>query len=184
VDADPQGSAYDLSQILAEPGYEFVAETDPAALARLQEVSDRELILVDTPGNLREDSILGKVLACADLIIIPSGMTVTALRPTLATIEYIRKWTPGKPYKVLLSNISSAPGGDREARELLAGRDIPCFAGRVTRHAVHENALRDGVPISRYPGRYAAMAQADLLSVLVELRGGKSELAASPMAAG
>lgn len=191
VDTDPQSSAVKASTALRNPGYEFVAELDPGVLARIGDVEGFGLIIVDTPGNITTNEVLAKVLEYSDMAVIPSDMTVLSATETVETVDYVTGH--GCRPRVLLNGLpAGASRVELEARLFLARKAIQVFEPMITRRAVHQHAIRDGIPISEYPGDVADLARQELRAVLTEigqLRPGlfgdaETGALATPMAAG
>jgi chromosome partitioning protein len=80
VDADPQGSAvWWARQAGRRLPFEVVAQVDPAHLQRLRMV-DREVVIVDTPGSLEANDVLGPVLFASDVVVLLSRLLSPSFR--------------------------------------------------------------------------------------------------------
>jgi len=83
VDVDPQATAYDLTQLIEDPGYDVVHELDPVELTRIRQLRDYDTILVDCPGSLEGRDVLDQVLARSTYVVIPYPHEPEAALPTL-----------------------------------------------------------------------------------------------------
>jgi chromosome partitioning protein len=169
VDCDPQATAYELTSVLDDPGYEVVHELDPGQLARIKSARGFDLIAVDCPGSLEGHDVLGTVLEWTDYALIPYDHEVATLPPTIKTARYAEEH--GVRYAVVVNNVDPRLGADHllDAWQKLDDLGIPHFRTAVRRYRAWSTSLRDGVPITRYAGKYAANARADLAGVMTEL---------------
>ncbi len=169
VDCDPQATAYELTELLAEPGYEVVHELNPAELARIKAARGFDLVAVDCPGSLEGHDVLGTVLQWTDYALVPYDHEMTSLAPTIKTCRYIEEH--GTPYAVVVNNVDPRLGAEHllDAWKTLEDLGIPHFRTAVRRYRAWSTSLRDGVPITRYTGKYATNARADLAGVMTEL---------------
>lgn len=169
VDTDPQASAYDLTEGLEDPGYEVIHELDVAQLAKLRAVRSMDLIVVDTQGTLAGRDGLDAVLGFASFAVIPYDHGPLSIGPTLRTARYVAERRV--PYAVLLANVDPRLGGDHvaDAWRTLAEAGVPCFRSGVRQYRAWSNSLRDGYPITRYAGKNAVNARADIAAVATEL---------------
>jgi chromosome partitioning protein len=170
VDTDPQASSYDLTALLDDPGYEVVHELNPGQLGKIRSVRNYDLIVVDLPGSLEGQEILGTVLRYASFVIVPYDHEPASLAPTMRTARYVAERKV--PYAVLVTNVDPRLGAEHleDAWGLLDREHIPRFRTAIRHYRVWSNAIRDGVPITRYAGgRYATAARTDLSAVMTEL---------------
>ena len=54
VDCDPQGTSYEITGLLADPGYDVVHELDASQFDKISQLSGYDLIVVDCPGPWRD----------------------------------------------------------------------------------------------------------------------------------
>jgi chromosome partitioning protein len=169
VDVDPQANAHDLTLALSDPGYDVVHELNPAALKSIRELRNYDMIFVDCPGSLEGRDVLDEVLRWSQFAIIPYDHEPLALQPTLNTVRYVTE--RGIPYGVLLNNVDPRLGAEHvmDAWRTLEGAGVTCFRTVVRHYRAWSNSLRDGVPITRYRGRYAPNARQDIGAVNTEL---------------
>lgn len=169
VDCDPQATAYEVTEFLEDPGYEVVHELDPAQLARIKAARGYDLVAVDCPGSLEGADVLGTVLRWTDYAIIPYDHEFTSLAPTIKTARYAEEL--GTPYAAVVNNVDPRLGADHlfAAWKALDDVGIPHFRTAIRRYRAWSTSLRDGVPITRYTGKYATNARADLAGVMTEL---------------
>ena len=158
-----------MTELLTDPGYEVVHELDPAQLAKIKAARGFDLIAVDCPGSLEGGEILGTVLRWTDYAIVPYDHELPSLPPTIKTCRYIGEH--GVRYAVLVSNVDPRLGAAHllDAWKTLDDLGIPHFRTAVRRYRAWSTSLRDGIPITRAAGRYAANARADLAGVMTEL---------------
>jgi chromosome partitioning protein len=170
VDIDPQGSATDLTSAMADPGYDVVPETDPRQLASIPALRSYDLVLVDCPGSLEGRRVLEEILAATSFAVIPYDHEPPSWQPTLNTVRYVTK--RGVPCAVLLNNLDPRLGAAQimEAWQSLDAEGIRAFATFVRQYRAWPNALRGGVTIGQYKGKYAKNAQEDIARVHRELR--------------
>jgi chromosome partitioning protein len=169
VDCDPQATAYEVTELLEEPGYDVVHELDPARLAQIKAARGYDLIAVDCPGSLEGHDVLSTVLDWTDFAIIPYDHEMTSLAPTIKTARYIEE--RGGRYAAVVNNVDPRLGAEHllAAWKALEDVGIPHFRTAVRRYRAWSTSLRDGVPITRYNGKYATNARADLAGVMTEL---------------
>lgn len=171
VDADPQGSAaWWARQAGRRLPFEVVSQVDPAHLQRLRMV-DREVVIVDTPGSLEANDVLGPVLFASDVVVLPTQPAALTLIPLLHTINAAIALR-GIVHRVLLNIVDPrSPADVDEARDLLRRHAIPYFQATVRRYRAHERAPLDGLVITQYPARdrYSLRALDDYRKVALEL---------------
>jgi chromosome partitioning protein len=169
VDCDPQATAYEVTELLEDPGYQVVHELDPAQLARIKAARGYDLVAVDCPGSLEGHDVLGAVLQWTDFALIPYDHEITTLPPTTKTARYCEE--RGTPYAVVVNNVDPRLGDSHllDAWKTLDDLSIPHFRTAVRRYRAWSTSLRDGVPITRYTGKYAMNAREDLAGVMTEL---------------
>jgi chromosome partitioning protein len=178
VDTDPQGSLRNVTAMLRKTGYRGFVLADDAPLedlARLPHVrhpdgGQFDLIVVDTPGNLTTTDILDTVLRHADVAVIPTDGSGMSIAETVRTGRYAE--ARGCPPKVLINRIEERYSDEDEARAAVSENGLTLFKARLIDHRAYENALVNGIPITKMTGEYCRRAQADLMRVLIELMGG------------
>jgi chromosome partitioning protein len=158
-----------VTELLEDPGYQVVHELDPAQLARIKAARGYDLIAVDCPGSLEGHDVLGTVLDWTDYALIPYDHEMTSLPPTIKTARYCEE--RGTPYAVVVNNVDPRLGAEHllDAWRKLDDLGIPHFRTAVRRYRAWSTSLRDGVPITRYTGKYAMNARADLAGIMTEL---------------
>lgn len=169
VDCDLQATAYEVSELLENPGYDVVHELDPGELAQIKAARGFDLVAVDCPGSLEGHDVLGTVLEHTDFGLVPYDHEMASLSPTIKTCRYIEE--RGTPYAVVVNNVDPRLGAGHliDAWETLDDLGIPHFRTAVRRYRVWSISLRDGVPITRYAGKNATNARSDLAGVMTEL---------------
>lgn len=183
MDVDPQATAYDLSAVMEDPGYDTLHELDPAQLAKLRRLRDYDTILVDSPGSIgavdrhgsadRAASVLERVLRESTFVLLAYNHTPEAVLPTIRTASVLRD--SGVPFAVVLTMADTSAGKDRtqawvdEARELLDDAHLPYFRTFIRHYRAWPNSLRARTPITRYGERYAPKVREDIACLHTEL---------------
>jgi chromosome partitioning protein len=169
VDCDPQGTAYEITETLSDPGFEAVHELDASQLGTIRQARGYDLVVVDCPGSLEGHDVLAAVLACTDFALIPYDHEVTSLRPTVRTAQLAA--ARGVPCSVVVNNVDPRLGAAHllDAWAKLDELGVPHFRTAIRRYRVWSTSLAAGVPITRYPGRHARDARDDLAGVMTEL---------------
>jgi chromosome partitioning protein len=169
VDCDPQGSAYEATEVMTDPGYKALHETDPAQLGALSDARGFDLVIVDTPGNLETAGILAAVLNESDFALIPYDHDPLSLRPTLRTCQVAA--LHGTPHAVVVNNVDPRLGAAHllDAWATLEQAGVPHFRTAIRRYRAWSNSLAAGQPITRFTGSHARDARDDLAGVMTEL---------------
>ncbi len=174
VDVDPQANAYDLTQAMADPGYDVIHEMDPRQLTRVSQLRDWDTVLVDTPGSLAGRDVLGEVisevLARSTYVIIPYDHMPESLLPTVRTAAKVTE--ARVPYAVVVTKVDPrliGTGFVEDAWRLLDHRGIRHFRTVIRWYRAWPNSLQAGVPITRWNERYAPKLREDIGSLHAEL---------------
>jgi len=171
VDVDPQESASWWSR-RAGDGLPFDTVTDAQARC-LQGSGPRgyDVVVVDTPGSLRDRHVLSTVVAASDMVVLPTQPTALSLVPLVVTVRSVVV-QHRVPYRALLNIVDPRSRTEiEEARTLLARHGIPCFEATVRRYRAHERGPLDGLVVTQYPtrDRYGMRAVEDYRGVAREL---------------
>ncbi len=153
VDVDPQGTAEEIAEAAGDSlPFDFTANSDPAALARLRKARDYDSIFVDLPGSLEGQSVLREVLRIADLVIIPCVPERPAITPTIRTAQLAG--AAGVPYRVVLNLVDPLRGAGpvSAAWELLDSRGLARLQSFVRRYVAHSQSQLEGQMITQYRG--------------------------------
>jgi chromosome partitioning protein len=169
VDVDPQASAYDLTQLMQDPGYDVVHELDPVQLTRIRQLRNYDTILVDCPGSLEGHDVLAEVLARSTYVIIPYDHEPESVLPTIRTAERVK--SAGVPYAAVVTKADPRLGAEFiiDAWNTLAGAGVRHFRGVIREYRAWPNSLRAGVPITRWHERYAPKVREDIAGLHTEL---------------
>jgi chromosome partitioning protein len=169
VDCDPQGTSYEITGLLADPGYEVMHELDASQLDKIRRLRGYDLIVVDCPGSLEGHDVLAAVLACTDFALIPYDHEVTSLPATVKTAHFAA--ARGVPCAVVVNNVDPRLGAAHllDAWARLDDLGVPHFRTAIRRYRVWSTSLAAGVPITRYAGHHARDARDDLAAVMTEL---------------
>lgn len=170
VDTDGQASSHDLTAAMTDPGYDVVAERDPATLSRIGELREHDSIYVDTPGHRENVPFLRRLLEHLDFVIIPYDHEPESILPTVRTLQLVI--ASGVPYGVAVTKM---PGG-QPGREVYAdaARTIQTAGGVVLRSFIRRyrawpNSLRAGVPLTRWREGNASALREDVARVHTEV---------------
>jgi chromosome partitioning protein len=172
VDVDPQATAYDLTRLMTDPGYDALHELDPVQLTHIRQLRNYDAILVDCPGSLEGHDVLAEVLARTTYAIIPYDHEPESVLPTLRTAERIQ--ATGVPYAVVLTKADPQLGAHfepwvKDAWATLESAGIPHFRSIIRRYRAWPNSIRAGVPITRFNERHAPKIREDVSSLFTEL---------------
>jgi chromosome partitioning protein len=171
VDTDPQESATWWARRVGERlPFDIVTDLQGGSLhgARAREC---DIVLVDTPGSLRDRHVLATVMSAANLVVLPTQPTALALVPLVHTVRQVV--APHRvPHRALLNIVDPRSRPEiEEARTLLARHRIPCFEASVRRYRAHERGPLDGMVVTQYPAkdRYCLRAVEDYRGVAREI---------------
>jgi chromosome partitioning protein len=172
VDVDPQASAYDLTRLMDDPGYDALHELDPVQLTHVRQLRNYDAILVDCPGSLEGHDVLAEVLARTTYVVIPYDHEPESVLPTLRTAERVRR--AGVPYAVVLTKADPVLGANfeswvKDAWATLDSAGIPHFHSVIRRYRAWPNSLKAGVPITRWHERHAPKLREDVSGLYTEL---------------
>lgn len=169
VDVDPQSNAYDLTNVMTDPGYDVTLELDPAELTRIRQARGYDTIIVDCPGSLEGRDVLEQVLIRSTYVLIPYPHQPETLLPTLRTARKVAE--SGVPYAVVVTKADPRLGADwvEDAWNTLAAEGIRHFHGFVREYRAWPNSLAAGVPITKWNERYAPKVREDIARLHAEL---------------
>ncbi|KQY61452.1 ParA family protein, partial [Nocardioides sp. Root140] len=167
---DPQGSAGDWADTAGENlPFDVAQDTNPELLAQLRKL-DYDIVLVDAPGSLQDDSVLRTVVAEADFVILPTEPAALSIRPLLRTVNDLVKPT-GTPYRVLLNKCDGrTPGRTIDAAGLLDSLGLARLRAYVRLYAIHQDGPITGQVVTQYqPAGSGQLAIDDFTKVTDEL---------------
>lgn len=178
VDTDPQaaGSAAWWSERSEEGlGFTVAKELRPALLARVVEVADFDLVVIDCPPRL--DSVgFAQVVDVADLVVCPSGPSPMDLASAMETVRTVVA-PRDVLYRMLLVRVDPRSASTAlRAQNSLVAAGIPTCGTFVREYAIYGEAVAGGTSVGKVHGRYAKEAAGDHARVAAEL-GGLLELA-------
>lgn len=153
VDVDAQQkNATDWAEAGGEAiPFDFASEDDPRILSKLRQ-ADYDVIVVDTPGSLRDGDVLGAVLDNSDFAVLPIEPATLSVKPLVRTIRQFVE-PRGLPYRVLLSRVRRDEASARraeEAGEMLDAMKLPRFRGVVREYIAHSDAPLSGEVVTTY----------------------------------
>ena len=170
VDGDANRSA--TGWAARGPGLPFtvidVAQLAAADVQRARGAAAPSHLVIDTAARPSESDL--RDLAGADRWVLPSTPDVLALEVVLKTLAAVRPLAP-RQLRVLLTVVPPPPSRDAaEARELLAGLDVPLCKAEIRRTAALPRAALAGVLVGDLSDPRAQRAWAAYLAVAKELR--------------
>jgi chromosome partitioning protein len=170
VDADPQGSAswwVGRSEDTLE--FDLAQEINPKFLGKLRDLSNYEVIVVDTPPALGS-KVLSTVIAAADYIVLPTPAAPMDLAVLIETVK-IAVTPQNVAHRVLLTRVDPRSLGDAlEAQKTLGELGIPAYKSIIRAYKAHERAALDGVAIGQWRGNNGREAAADYRRVVEEIQ--------------
>ena len=176
VDADSQGSAsWWIERGKNTSQFDLRKETDPHLLSNLRQVTNYNIVVVDTPPALRSEA-LQAVIKSSDYLVLP---TPPAPMDLMALIETVQTTvTPiNIAHRVLLTKVDPRSLRETlEAQNTLLELGIPACHAFVRSYKAHKRAVLEGVPITEWRGRHAREAEADYRRVAEELQRDWSQL--------
>jgi chromosome partitioning protein len=162
IDGDPNRSATSWSKRGSLP-FKVIDEKQSARYAR-----DFEHIVIDTQARPQQEDLEALVGGC-DLLVIPSTPDALALDAMMLTVAALQKLNT-QNYKILLTVIPPKPSKDgREAREMLAGAELPLFNGEIRRFVAFQKAALAGVNVSEVSDPKSGMAWLDYKKIGKEI---------------
>ncbi|MGB3300665.1 MAG: ParA family protein [Phormidesmis sp.] len=170
VDADTQASAsWWVNRGDRPQNFDISKETDPTLLGKLKNITDYDIIVVDTPPALSSEA-LAAVIPIADYLLLPTppapmdiAALVQAVRTTIAP--------SGVPHRVLLTKVDSRSLNEAlEAQNMLMALEIPACTAFIKSYKAHARAALEGIPITQWKGKNAAEARADYIRVADEIQ--------------
>jgi chromosome partitioning protein len=170
VDADPQGSAtWWIERSDAEMAFKLTQESDPKQLEGLHQISDYDIVVVDTPPALRSQA-LKAVIAAADYLILPTPPAPMDLSALIETVQ--KAVVPlAIAHRVLLTKVDPRSLKETlEAQNTLLELGIPACHAFVRHYKAHERAVLEGMPVTQWRGKNAREAEADYRRVAEELQ--------------
>ncbi|MGZ0069853.1 AAA family ATPase [Microbacterium arborescens] len=164
VDVDPQQSATDWAEVGGDSvPFDFATEENPQVLANLRNASDYDVIVVDTPGSLRDTDVLAAVLDNSDFVILPMEPATMSVKPVVRVIRQLVE-PRGVPYRVLVSRVKRDPSAVRrkdDALEMLDEMSLPHFRGVIREYVMHTDAPLTGEVVTTYPRSRATVNAID-----------------------
>lgn len=158
IDADPQGSLT-LWHRLRESG-EPPLKNGLRGINGILQAAAREnveWVFIDTPPLM--NTAVTDIIRAATLVIIPARPSVfdlNAIKETISTVRRVRR-----PFAVVLNatppkRLNEESPMVAEARESLAGLDVPVWSGQITHRANYSLSLAEGEGVKEYDGNSQA----------------------------
>ena len=152
VDADPQGSASWVTRGMGETNlFDLAQETNPQVLAKLREVANYGVIIVDTPPAL-DDATVSLVASLSDYLVLPASPSPLDLRELTRTIQAVIAPTQ-VPYRVLLCRVDTRRRIEAlQIQNQLRSSGVRIFDTVIRSRVALERFIVEGVPLTQYPG--------------------------------
>lgn len=168
IDSDPQQSGTWWVEQGQKWEFDLATDSTPELLGQLPNITDYELIVVDTRPALDSEG-LQAVLSVATFAILPTQAAPMDLTAAIQTVKETVAPT-GIEYRVLLTKVDPRSLNEAmEAQQALLDQSITAFNSFIRAYKTHERAPYDGVPITRMKGRNAGIAASDYRKVANEL---------------
>lgn len=171
VDTDPQESSSWWARRAGERLPFTVVADRQARCLHGRRALDYDVVVVDTPGSLRDRPVLDTVIAAANFVVLPTQPTALALAPLVHTVRQVV--APQRvPHRALLNIVDPRARSETDdARTMLGRHGIACFEAAVRRYRAHERGPLDGLVVTQYPvsDRYSARALEDYRGMMREL---------------
>lgn len=177
VDADPQGSALDWSQVRAQEGLSRLFGVIGLARDTLHREApelarDADMVVIDGPPRVA--GLLRSALLAADLVVIPvqpSPLDGWASAEMLSLLGEARMFRPDLTARFVLNRCSTRTVIARDTGAALIAHDPPLLATRIGQRVVFAGAARTGrLAFECTPGGLAAAEIAALASEIEEAR--------------
>ncbi|MDG2991920.1 ParA family protein [Candidatus Synechococcus calcipolaris G9] len=170
VDTDPQGSAtWWFQRNERDMGFDLAQEVNPKLLSNVRQLTNYDLIVVDTPPALASSS-LAAVVPISDYLVLPTPPAPIDLAALIETVKVVVH--PAKvPHRVLLTRVDPRSVAEAlEAQNTLLQLGIAACHSFIRAYKAHERSALEGVPITQWRGKQAKEAQADYRLVAEELQ--------------
>lgn len=162
IDCDPQGSISLWHRLRGKPD-PLLRDGTRGGMPRIVEQARAhgiEWALVDTPPNM--SGMATDAIREATLVVIPVRLAVFDLAAVRETIDFARR--SKKPYALVLNAVpalrdSAESPFVRQVREVLAGLNVPVWAGQVTQRTIFSNSLEYGQGANEYHAGSPAAAE-------------------------
>lgn len=168
VDADPQdaGSAAWWAADGEGLPFDLVKDANPALLAQLREITDYDLVVVDTPPALGSD-ILSAVASAADL-------TITTAKPSdaeiVAAVQTMNQIPDGSAARVLLTMVDSRAMSEAlTAQNTLLAAGVPSLRSFIRLLKAHVRARTAHAPVADIKATGAVDAANDYRRAAAEI---------------
>ena len=170
IDADPQGSLtlWHTLRGTAEPqlrnGVRGVAEI--VEKARQDGV---EWVFIDTPPNM--STAVTEAISTATLVVVPVRLAVFDLAAVKETIDFAR--ASKKPFALVINAVPPRRDNTEspfvtQVREVLAGLNVPVWAGQITHRTIYSLSLEYGEGAREYDEHSPAAAEISALWSAIE----------------
>jgi chromosome partitioning protein len=164
-DADRNQSAANWYRRGAGHGFQLQGidnDIDPASFDDL---------VIDSAADPGDES-LATLMQVADLLVIPSGLSLLDLETTIATAD--RLALPPEKYSIVLTMVDPrGTSGAMTARSAVVAAGLPCLDRWTYRRGIYTQAVLDGTTVDRMKGTPANTAWGECCQVFDALMKGR-----------
>jgi len=147
IDCDPQGSTSLWHKLrgTAEPQLRDGSRGGVKEILEQATASGVEWAFVDTPPNM--SPVVTDAISCATLVVIPVRLAVFDLAAVKDTIDFARQ--SKKPFALVINAVPARRDNTEspfvtQVREVLAGLNVPVWAGQITHRTIYSLSLEYG----------------------------------------
>ena len=178
IDADPQGSALDWSEMRAREGLPRLFSVIGLARDTLHReapalVRDADLVVIDGPPRVA--GLMRSALLATDIVLIPvqpSPFDGWASAEMLALISEARIYRPELVARFVLNRCGARTVLARDTAEMLADHDPPALASRIGQRIAFAAAAQSGRIVRELDHESAAAREISALTAEVAHLGG------------
>lgn len=177
LDADPQGSSLQWSDIAGDSQTLTVRDGHSDLAARVGEAAEFAFCVIDCPPSVHSKQTR-KALRLAEYVLIPvqpSPLDLWASVHIEAEVEQAREDNPGLRALLVINQAEPNTRLSRLVREALGELSLPAVDVAIRRRVAHRNAMLEGRSVLQMGNRGAAAAQ-DIMQLIDELELRKREL--------
>ena len=166
IDCDPQGSTSLWHRLrgTAEPQLRNAARGGITQILEQAKADGFEWAFVDTAPNM--SAAVTEAMSCATLVVVPVRLAVFDLAAVKETIDFARQ--SKKPFALVINAVPPRRDNTEspfvsQVREVLAGLNVPVWAGQITHRTIYSLALEYGEGAREYDENSPAAAEVSSL---------------------
>jgi len=150
--------------------FDFARGDDPSALKQLRSLP-YDIVIVDTPGNLKVVDELKIIVEQSDNVLVPMKPEAMSVKPTAETIKKVIEPT-GVDYRVLINEVDPRIADHaQDAQVLVDQAGWPRLQNYIRSYKVHSDAPAVGNVATQYEAaRTAYKATEDFRRVALEIQ--------------